>query len=284
MKKVGKGILVFLLILLVCSPLILISWGRSKLHDSEVPKREELIPSSLQKRVLAIFPHPDDEVTVAGTVMGLKAAGHQVTLVCLSRGEKGNAAKIPSEKELARLRTAEMQQSAQILSVDSLIQLDYADGGMDELGLDSLMKVVYTLIQDQNPDVLISYDSKVGLYGHSDHRLTGEALEKVFLNHRGEQGFAPKQLFQVTLCKKQIEVALQLSAGFQKNYPKDPNKGLPVPDFSINTQSYFSRTLLVMNAHQTQRKVLQDLMPFHDKVPQWIYSRVFDREYFREVR
>ena len=284
MKKVGIGILVFLLVLLVCSPLILIGWGRSMLHDSDVGKREEFIPSSPKKRILAIFPHPDDEVTVAGTVMGLKAAGHQVTLVCLTRGEKGNAANIPSEQELARLRTGEMQQSAQILGVDSLIQLDYADGGMDELGLDSLMKVVHALIQDQTPDVLLSYDSKVGLYGHSDHRLTGEAVEQVFLKNRGEQGFVPQQLFQVTLSKKQIEVALKLSAGFQKNYPKDPGKGLPAPDFSIGTQPYFSKTLQVMQAHQSQKKVLQDLMPYHDKVPQWIYSRVFDREYFREVK
>ena len=284
MKKVGIGILVFLLVLLVCSPLILIGWGRSMLHDSDVAKREELIPSIPKKRVLAIFPHPDDEVPVAGTVMGLKAAGHQVTLVCLTRGEKGNAANIPSEQELARLRTGEMQQSAQILGVDSLILLDYADGGMDELGLDSLMKVVHALIQDQRPDVLLSYDSKVGLYGHSDHRLTGEAVEQVFLKHRREQGFVPQQLFQVTLSKKQIEVALKLSAGFQKNYPKEPGKGLPAPDFSIGTQPYFSRTLQVMQGHQTQKKVLQDLMPYHDKVPQWIYSRVFDREYFREVK
>lgn len=282
--KVRKGILVSLLVLLVCSPLILIVWGRSMLHDSDVAKREELIPSSPKKRVLAIFPHPDDEVTVAGTVMGLKAAGHQVTLVCLTRGEKGNAAQIPTEQELARLRTVEMQQSAQILGVDHLIQLDYADGGLDELGLDSLMKVVHVLIQDQKPDVLLSYDSKVGLYGHSDHRLTGEAVEQVFLKHRGEQGFVPKQLFQVTLSKKQIKVALKLSAGFQKNYPKEPGRGLPEPDFSIGTQPYFSRTLQVMQAHQTQKKVLQDLMPYHDKVPHWIYSRVFDREYFREVR
>jgi len=284
MKKVGKGILVFLLVLLVCSPLILIGWGRSMLHDSDVAKQEELIPSSPKKRILAIFPHPDDEVTVAGTVMGLKAAGHQVTLVCLTRGEKGNAANIPSAQELARLRTGEMQQSAQILGVDSLIQLDYADGGMDDLGLDSLMKVVHVLIQEQAPDVLLSYDSKVGLYGHSDHRLTGEAVEQVFLKYRGVQGFVPKQLFQVTLSKKQIEVALKLSAGFQKNYPKEPGKGLPSPDFSIGTQPYFSKILQVMQAHQTQKKVLQDLMPYHDKVPQWIYSRVFDREYFREVR
>lgn len=284
MNKVGIGVLLLFLTCLLFSPLILIGWGSRILHDDEVPQLDELIPSLPKQRVLAIFPHPDDEVTVAGSVLGLKAAGHQVTLVCLTRGEKGNAANIPSEKELSGLRTLEMQQSAAILGVDSLIQLDYADGGMDELGLDSLMKVVLALIQDQSPDLLLSYDSKVGLYGHSDHRLTGEAVEQVFLKHRGALGFVPKQLFQVTLSKKQIAVALKLSAGFKENYPKDPEKGLPLPDFSIRTQPYFSSTLQVMQAHQTQKKVLQDLMPYHDKVPQWIYSRVFDREYFREVR
>ena len=284
MKKIGIGVVLLFLVCFLFSPLILINWGNSMLHDDEVPQFDELIPLRPIQRVLAIFPHPDDEVTVAGTVLGLKAAGHQVTLVCLTRGEKGNAANIPSENELAHLRTLEMQRSAAILGVDSLIQLDYADGGMDKLALDSLMKVVLVLIQDQSPDVLLSYDSKVGLYGHSDHRLTGEAVEQVFLKYRGAQGFVPKQLFQVTLSKKQIAVALKLSAGFKENYPKVPEKGLPVPDFSIRTQPYFSSTLQVMQAHQTQKIVLQDLMPYHDKVPQWIYSRIFDREYFREVR
>jgi LmbE family N-acetylglucosaminyl deacetylase len=284
MKKLGIYFALFLGLLLVSSPFLLIYWGRGMLHDSDIPQQEELIPSVPKQKVLAIFPHPDDEVTVAGTVMGLKAAGHEVTLVCLTRGEKGNAAQIPTEEELARLRTAEMQLSAQTLGVDELIQLDYADGGIEALGMDSLKSVVYGLIQTQKPDILLSYDSKVGLYGHSDHMLTGKAVEEVFLGSRSTTDFSPKQLFQVTLSKKQIEVALKLSAGFQKNYPKDPEKGLPAPDFSIGTQAYFSRTLQVMQAHQTQKKVLQDLMPYHDQVPGWIYSRIFDREYFREVR
>jgi LmbE family N-acetylglucosaminyl deacetylase len=284
MKKIGIYLALFLGLLLISSPFLLIYWGRGMLHDSDVPQREELIPSAAVQKILAIFPHPDDEVTVAGTVMGLKAAGHEVILVCLTRGEKGNAAQIASEEELAHLRTAEMQRSAELLGVNQLIQLDYADGGIDDLGMDSLKSVVYALIQKNKPNVLLSYDSKVGLYGHSDHQLTGKAVEEVFLGYRGTTDFAPKQLFQVTLSKKQIEVALKLSAGFQKNYPKDPEKGLPTPDFSIGTQAYFSRTLKVMQAHQTQKKVLQDLMPYHDQVPQWIYSRIFDREYFREVR
>ena len=284
MKKIGIYLALFLGLLLISSPFLLIYWGRGMLHDSDVPQREELIPSAAVQKILAIFPHPDDEVTVAGTVMGLKAAGHEVTLVCLTRGEKGNAAQIASEEELAHLRTAEMQRSAELLGVNQLIQLDYADGGISALGMDSLKSVVYALIQKNKPNVLLSYDSKVGLYGHSDHQLTGKAVEEVFLGYRGTTDFAPKQLFQVTLSKKQIEVALKLSAGFQKNYPKDPEKGLPAPDFSVGTQAFFSRTLKVMQAHQTQKKVLQDLMPYHDQIPQWIYSRIFDREYFREVR
>ena len=284
MKKLVIYLALFLGLLIISSPLLLIYWGRGMLHDADVPKQEELISSAAKQKVLAIFPHPDDEVTVAGTVMGLKASGHEVILICLTRGEKGNAAQIPSEEELARLRTAEMQRSAQLLGVNQLIQLDYADGGIDALGMDSLKSLVHALIHSQKPDVLLSYDSKVGLYGHSDHMLTGKAVEEVFLGFRGTTDFAPKQLFQVTLSKKQIEVALKLSEGFQKNYPKEPGKGLPAPDFSIGTQTYFSRTLQVMQAHQTQKKVLQDLMPYHDQVPEWIYSRIFDREYFREVR
>ncbi len=80
MKKLGIGILLGLVVLLLLSPFLLIGWGRGMLHDSEVLQQEELIPSTPKQKVLAIFPHPDDEVTVAGTVMGLKAAGHEVTL------------------------------------------------------------------------------------------------------------------------------------------------------------------------------------------------------------
>lgn len=284
MKRVLVGMGLGLVLLLLISPFVLIYWGRSSLHDATIPMQEELIPATPRQKVLALFPHPDDEVTVAGTLMGLKAAGHEIVLVCLTRGEKGNAANIPTEIALARLRTAEMTESAKLLGVDKLLLLDYADGGLVHLGKDSLEAIVYQLLASQKPDILLSYDAKVGLYGHSDHVLTGKAMESVFLSHRGEAGFVPKRLFQVTLSSKQVGVALKLSAGFKKNYPKDPALGLPTPDFSIGTQAYFSRTLQVMQAHQTQKKVLQDLMPYHDKVPQWIYSRVFDREYFREVR
>lgn len=284
MKKllvVSLGIIGFITVLF---PWILILFGRNQLHDHGIPLRMQLPISDEKQVVLAIFPHPDDEVTVSGTLMGLKEAGHEVQLVCLTRGEKGKSSGIEDELELAKLRTSEMQQAAKVIGASQLVLMDYPDSGLQKIGLDSLKKIINRIIDEINPQVLISYDSKVGLYGHPDHRLTGQAVEEVFLEQRGSVGFFPSKMYQVTLSKKQIGVALQLSSGFQKNYPKDPDKGLPLPEFSVKTQPYFPRILEVMKAHQTQQKVLQDLMPFLDKVPAWIYSRVFDREYFREVR
>lgn len=284
MKKlviVSLGIIGFILML---SPWILILFGRNQLHDHDIPEQEQLVVGAQKQRVLVIFPHPDDEVTVAGTLMKLKDEGHEIQMVCLTRGEKGNSAGIADEVNLARLRTGEMQKAAELIGADELHLKNYPDSGLEKMGLDSMKKIIRTLINDINPDVLISYDSKIGLYGHPDHRLTGQAVEEVFLENKGSSDFTPEEMYQVTLCKKQVKLALKLSSGFQKNYPDDSTLSLPQPDFSIRTQAYFPRTLDVMQAHQSQQAVLKDLLPFHDKVPTWIYSRVFDREYFREVK
>ncbi|MDO8968083.1 PIG-L deacetylase family protein [Algoriphagus sp.] len=284
MKKlviVSLGIIGFILML---SPWILILFGRNQLHDHDIPEQEQLVVGAHKQRVLVIFPHPDDEVTVAGTLMKLKDEGHEIQIVCLTRGEKGNSAGIADEVTLARLRTDEMQKAAELIGADELHLKNYPDSGLEKMGLDSLKEIIRNLINEINPDVLISYDSKVGLYGHPDHRLTGQAVEEVFLENKGFPDFKPEEMYQVTLCKKQVKLALKLSSGFQKNYPDDSTLGLPQPDFSIKTQAYFPRTLDVMQAHQSQQAVLKDLMPFHDKVPTWLYSRVFDREYFREVK
>ena len=284
MKKliiVSLGIIGFILLL---SPWILILFGRNSLHDHDIPQQEQLVETQSKHRVLVVFPHPDDEVTVAGTLMKLKEEGHEIQMVCLTRGEKGNSSGIVDEVQLAKLRSDEMQKAANLIGADQLHMKNYPDSGLETVGLDSLKHIVGDIIREINPDILISYDSKVGLYGHPDHRLTGQAVEEVFLENRGKAGFTPEEMYQVTLCKKQVKLALKLSSGFQKNYPEDHSLGLPTPDFSIQTREYFPRTLDVMEAHQTQQAVLNDLMPFHNTVPAWIYSRIFDREYFREVK
>ncbi|MFC3881114.1 PIG-L deacetylase family protein [Algoriphagus namhaensis] len=284
MKRLSLVILAIIGVTLIFGPFVLIWVGRSKLHNSDINKKDELIPEMPKRRVLAFFPHPDDEITVAGTLLKLKASGHEIYLVVLTKGEAGNSPENYSKERLAQIRVGELEESARCLKVDELHLLDYSDGGLKALGLDSLKAVAQMWIDRIQPDVLISYDSKVGLYGHDDHRLTGLAMESLFLEKNGQIDFTPNQLFQVTLSPKQIEVALQLSEGFQKNYPKDRERGLPKADFSVDVQSVFSTKLQAMKSHYSQRMVFKDLMPYHDQIPAVIYSRIFDREYFHEVK
>ena len=278
---VSLGIIV---VILLVSPWMLILFAKKEIHDPGIPVRANLIEKEPKRRVLALFPHPDDEVTVAGTLMKLKEDGHEIHLVCLTKGEKGKSSGIEDEVYLAQLRAEEMKASASLIGADELTLHDYPDSGLSTLGLDSLKGIASEIIQEIQPDILVSYDSKVGLYGHPDHRLSGQAVEEVFMRNVDDPDFPAKKLFQVTLCKKQIKLALKLSEGFQRNYPEDRSQGLPYPDFSVVTRPYFKRVLKVMEVHQTQQDVLKDLMPYHREIPAWIYSRIFDREYFYEVR
>jgi N-acetylglucosamine malate deacetylase 2 len=284
MRKYLKWILWIGIITTVVIPFSLVLIGRSILHNSDIPQKEFLLKSNEKQTILAFFPHPDDEVTVAGTLMKIVDQGHSVILVCLTRGEAADTGGKISREKLAEIRTLEMEHASKIIGASHLELLNYPDGGLLKIGIDSLKKIASEIIDEYKPEVLISYDSKVGLYGHPDHRLTGFVLEELFLERVGEPSFSPKRLFQVTLSPKQINLALKISKGFQENYPNDLSKGLPKPDFSISTQSYFEKVLEVIEGHESQSKTLKDLLPYHDKIPPLIYSRIFDREYFHEVK
>ncbi|MCS5489521.1 PIG-L deacetylase family protein [Algoriphagus limi] len=284
MKRLLKWGIAGLISLILLFPFILIFIGNQLLHDRDIPEKDLLISNQASKTVLAFFPHPDDEITVAGTLISLIEAGYQVHLVCLTKGEAADTEGKLTREELGAIREKEMQDAVSSLGIQHLHHLDYPDSGLEDLGLDSLKRIALNWITQIEPDILLSYDSKVGLYGHSDHRLSGLAMEEVFLENKGQGDFSPTQLFQVTLSPKQIQFALKVSSGFQRNYPRDPKKGLPTPDFSIDTHLYFHQVLDAMHAHQSQQKVFQDLMPYHDQIPTWIYSRVFGREYFHEVK
>lgn len=50
-------------------------FARDQINDREVPVVRDLIPAGAPQRVLAIWAHPDDEVTSAGTFAAMTARG-----------------------------------------------------------------------------------------------------------------------------------------------------------------------------------------------------------------
>jgi len=282
MKTLGFILFITVLIMIILS-FGMVFIGRYLLHDSGIPLNTQLIEDTCPRKIMTFFAHPDDEIAVGGTLLALKKAGHKLVMVCLTKGEAGPTGGLVEQDKLGEARAFELEKVARILGAEKLELFDFQDSGLSGIEMDTIKGLALEMIQKHQPDYIISYDSRVGLYGHPDHRKVSQAMEELFLEQKGNTDFPVKKLFQVTLSPKQIKIALQLAPGFQRNYPKE-GPGLPVPDFAVKTTPYFSNLEKMMDAHATQQEVFRDLLPYREEIPGLIYSRIFDREYFWEVK
>jgi len=224
---------------------------------------------------MAIWAHPDDEITCAGALAGMAHDGAELTLVYLTAGEAAKDTGYTREA-LAQVRRAEAQAAGALLGAARVEVLALPDGGLATSNSEAAKSAIARLIERFQPSLVISFDEKVGFYGHPDHIQAGRWVREVI-----EQG-APsvRRLYQATLPKAMIALAMKLVSAFRDNYPKAPEDGLPAPTVAVNIVAHGHRKRRLLDIHASQAKVIADVQPYADRVPHWLYYRLFDREYF----
>src|SRR5436190_23132113 len=83
--------------------------------------------------LLVVIAHPDDEALgVDGTMARAIEEGHEVTVVCATRGEVGEISDpaIATPETLGEVREQEMRDAMAVLGVTDVRFLDYRDSGM----------------------------------------------------------------------------------------------------------------------------------------------------------
>lgn len=142
------------------------------------------------RTMLAIFAHPDDESLVAGgTLAAWAAAGAEVVILSLTRGERGTSA-VPVEagETLGSVREAELRAAAAELGATAEC-LGYPDGELRWQDEAEVLGVLAAHMHSLRPEVVITFGPE-GLYWHKDHiavhRCTLAALDRVALD-----GIAP---------------------------------------------------------------------------------------------
>jgi LmbE family N-acetylglucosaminyl deacetylase len=133
--------------------------------------------------LVAFHAHPDDESIAMGGVLAKAAAeGHRTVLVFGTKGEHGEVDDgfLDDGETLAERRVRETERSAEILGVQRLEWLGYADSGMmgtpeNDLDgsfwtadIDEAAERLAAILRDEDAEVLTIYDSD-GNYGHPDH-------------------------------------------------------------------------------------------------------------------
>jgi LmbE family N-acetylglucosaminyl deacetylase len=135
------------------------------------------------KRILAIFAHPDDEAFgTGGSMAHYAAAGHNVYLVCATRGEVGEISdpSLATPETLGQVREGELRCAAETMGVKELVFLGYRDSGMagspenqDPQAFinapeDKVIQQLVTIIRRLQPHVIVTFEPNGG-YGHPDH-------------------------------------------------------------------------------------------------------------------
>lgn len=141
-------------------------------------------------RLLAVVAHPDDlEFTSGGTIALWTSNGCEATVCVCTHGEKGTKNREVDPHVLARVREEEQREAARVLGVDTVVLLDYPDGGLTptlKLRLD-----LVRLIRRVRPSAVVCPDPTQRFdatsVNHPDHIAVGEAtLQAVYPTARDE--------------------------------------------------------------------------------------------------
>jgi LmbE family N-acetylglucosaminyl deacetylase len=275
-----KWILGILLLLLVALPMGFLLLLYVYLNDFGLAVNPAFFAEGKPAKAMVVFPHPDDEITLAGTIATLKARGAEVGMVYFTRGEAGRTGGLVPKETLGETRTKEVTRVAELLGADYLEVFDFPDGGLDTVSVQAATDTLLALIDRYQPTILFTFDEQVGLYGHPDHRATARIVRTVCEVNAHRPDFPVTTVYGVTLSRGMLGAALKLSGTFARRYPKDPEKGLPPPDYAVSIGQYGSLKRQALYAHQTQWEVLNDVQPYQHLFPAWLYYRILGREYF----
>jgi len=145
--------------------------------------------------LMAVHAHPDDEASGGGILATYADQGIRVVVVTCTNGEYGDAPGgiKPGQpghdpEAVARLRLAELEESARILKVSDVETLGYHDSGMPDweykdrpeafsnVPLEEVAGRIGGLIVKYRPQVLVTYDDQ-GAYQHPDHVHASRAAQ-----------------------------------------------------------------------------------------------------------
>jgi LmbE family N-acetylglucosaminyl deacetylase len=139
------------------------------------PERFVNVPA----RALAVYAHPDDaEISCGGTLARWTAAGSEVHLLVLTRGEKGSSDAREDPDALAARRAAEVAAAADVIGLAGHTQLGTGDGELENTA--QVRERIVSVVRRVRPEVLVCPDPTAVFFGdtyfnHRDHRVGGWA-------------------------------------------------------------------------------------------------------------
>ncbi|MCH1626329.1 bacillithiol biosynthesis deacetylase BshB2 [Fredinandcohnia quinoae] len=131
----------------------------------------------MERHILVVFPHPDDEAFGTAGLIGLNTKkGVPVTYACLTLGEMGRNFGKPffaNRETLPQIRKKELIDACHAMGIQDLRMLGLRDKTLEFEDPEDLADKIEVIIKETNPSLVITFYPGHGV--HPDHDATGEA-------------------------------------------------------------------------------------------------------------
>ena len=125
----------------------------------------------MERHVLVVFPHPDDEAYAAGgTIRLLTDQGVPVTYACGTLGQMGrNMGKnvFANRETIPHIRKKELKDACEAMGIKDLRMLGFHDKTLEFEDVDFVADKIEAIIQEVNPSRIITFYPEHGV--HPDH-------------------------------------------------------------------------------------------------------------------
>lgn len=185
----------------------------------------------MEKHVVVIFPHPDDEAFgAAGTIAHFRKQGVPVTYLCGTLGEMGRNMGNPTfatRESLPQIRKKELLGACEALDID-VEMLGYRDKTLEFEARKTIAADLLARLQELEPSLVITHYP--GFSVHPDHDAFGAA--------------AIEAVQQMDKGNRPTVWALAIA--------KEKEKVLGDADIQFDVSEHFDEKLSAIKAHQSQ--------------------------------
>ncbi len=228
-------------------------------------------------KLLAIFPHPDDETLGLGSTLArYSAEGVETYLVCATRGERGwfdSEGPNPGWEGVARIREAELSCAAEYLGLREVSYLDTIDGDVDQANPDAMIRKLVRHIRRIQPHVVVTF-APDGNYGHPDHialsQLTMGALvcaaDENFIDADGQSPHRVSKFYYMVDSVDIVRISVEAFGGISMDVDGVTRHHVGWKDWQITTRLDNSR---YMAAIQKAIQCHKSQLPGYGPISEW---------------
>lgn len=238
-----------------------------KIHDFSYPTVDlQNFKENNLKKVLFIYPHPDDETMSSGGLIHKmsKDKFFNVHVVSITKGECGDEKLKLEPKELGSVREQEFAHALKTLGVSNLEIWSFPDGSTTN-HINEIRSGIKKYITKNQINLIVTYE-KYGLYGHPDHVLLSEIIYSL-------KNSNIKVLYSTLPSKILKHLSLPKKLTYKDRTIEMSHKVISDPEFKINITGSIIHKYLAAKKYKSQRLGSK-------KMPLWLMALFGNYEYY----